>query len=756
MADETARVDGIGVEANSAHEGAPPPLASSTDFAANAKDLTALRDAVVNAAGVGAGLWFSYLFVLLYLAIAAGSVTHRDLLYESPVKLPFLNVDLPLIGFFVLGPLLFAIVHAYVLLHIGLLARKVRAFDTELRSQVAEDDTRARLRLQLPSNIFVQFLAGPMDVRTGTTGMLLKAIAWISLVIGPIALLVFFVLQFLPYHSESVSWWQRLLVCADLGLLWVLWSQVVRSEEGPWASAEAIKGGRFIAAGASALPLILAFTVATFPGEWIDAHLPNVRVIPVKTPSTYRSDVSPRELLAPPPPLYRWMSLHELLINGDVDLVARKPRSLWSNRLVLPGIDVIDRAKFDTEAKIAAVTETFSLRGRHLEGAVLIGARLRKVDFTAAQLKGTVLDDADIREAKFCDTVQIGQPGARSVSQIRCANIKDAILIGAKLHGALLPADLRGARLHEAQLQGMNLSGAQLQGAGLRNAQLQGTNLDKANLSSADLTNAQLYGASLDNTTLTGASLEDARLRGAWLGKTQLQSAELSYAWLDGAWLGGTDLRGADLGHTELRGALLVNVDLQGANLGRVGLEDAFLDSVSTWRANVNPEGKKENVAFIRNSRRDPSGSFATLKQQIEKQLLEGGRRKQALQRIEILNPDTPLKDENEMTKPWALLERSSLSIEVYENRAVAWLRKIGCESDGAPHVIRGLLRQLPERFDRLRTPSPQPAVLAACFLDEANCPGARGLSDEDKAKLREIRDRRPPAPSCPAPKPDQ
>ena len=35
---------------------------------------------------------------------AVGSVTHRDLLFESPVKLPFLNVDLPLVGFFVLGP----------------------------------------------------------------------------------------------------------------------------------------------------------------------------------------------------------------------------------------------------------------------------------------------------------------------------------------------------------------------------------------------------------------------------------------------------------------------------------------------------------------------------------------------------------------------------------------------------------------------------------------------------------------------------
>src|ERR1043166_3115317 len=148
------------------------------ELASKAKNLESLRAAVVDAAAVGAGLWFSYLFVLLYLLIAVGSVTHRNLLYESPVKLPFLNVDLPLTGFFVLGPLLFLIVHAYVLLHFALLAGKVGAFHAELEAQIGHEETRARLRRQLPSNIFVQFLAGPRDVRIGTMGFMLRLIAW--------------------------------------------------------------------------------------------------------------------------------------------------------------------------------------------------------------------------------------------------------------------------------------------------------------------------------------------------------------------------------------------------------------------------------------------------------------------------------------------------------------------------------------------------------------------------------------------------
>src|SRR3954466_13924114 len=126
-----------------------------TGFAAKAKDLQALRDAVVEASTVSGPLWLSYIFVSLYLAIAAGAVTHKDMFLENPVKLPFLNVELPLIAFFTLGPALFLIVHWYTLLHLAILAGKAGAFHAELEAQIRRDETRARLRRQLPSNIFV-------------------------------------------------------------------------------------------------------------------------------------------------------------------------------------------------------------------------------------------------------------------------------------------------------------------------------------------------------------------------------------------------------------------------------------------------------------------------------------------------------------------------------------------------------------------------------------------------------------------------
>ncbi len=375
-------------------------------IAAKADDLEAMRDAVVDAAAVSGGLWLSYLFVLFYLLIAVGGVTQRDLLFENPVKLPFLGVDLPLKGFFLFGPAIFLVVHLYVLLQFGLLANKVSAFHVALDKQLAtEPETCEKLRRQLPNNIFVQFLAGPKDIRRHRLGRLLALVAWISLVIGPIVLLVFFELQFLPYHSPSITWCQRFAVAIDLGLLWSIWPSVaLLGGIRPWRRSVRIAWWGLV----SFVPIVLVFGIATFPGEWLDTHL---RPIPYRDP------------------------VYVTLVAGEPDDITRKPASLWSNVLVLPGLDAIDHAKFDTEAKFAAVASTISLRGRDLRGAVLYEARLRKADLTGAELQG-----ADLRVAQ-----------------------------------------LKSASLRDAQLQGASLADANLQSAVLRGAQLQGASLDFAN-----------------------------------------------------------------------------------------------------------------------------------------------------------------------------------------------------------------------------------------------------------------------------------
>src|SRR5437879_3381604 len=144
MADGTSKIEAT---PDAARDGTPLPAPAAKtllspdppEFANKATDLSALWNVVVDAASVGAGLWFSYLFVLFYFGIAVGGVTHRDIFYETPAKLPFLNVDLPLVWFFMIGPALILVVHAYVLLHVAWLGIKIGKFETELNNQITDE-----------------------------------------------------------------------------------------------------------------------------------------------------------------------------------------------------------------------------------------------------------------------------------------------------------------------------------------------------------------------------------------------------------------------------------------------------------------------------------------------------------------------------------------------------------------------------------------------------------------------------------------
>src|SRR5262249_24737279 len=178
--------------------------------------------------------------------------------------------------------------------------------------------------------------------RKGVLGLMLGMVAYISLVVGPIGLLVLFELQFLPFHSVKITWWHRIAVILDITLLWLMWPSIstdrashdddvsstlpiipyggfspVRLEgwtgKKVWLAWRKLRHARIVAALASIAIFLFVVTPATFPGELMEEILP---------PSL--------------------KLLHKVLIAGDseVDPITRRPTSLWpnSNRIVLPGL----------------------------------------------------------------------------------------------------------------------------------------------------------------------------------------------------------------------------------------------------------------------------------------------------------------------------------------------------------------------------------------------------------------------------------
>src|SRR4051812_38971879 len=194
-------------------------------------DVEALEKSLNDSATRVSTIWVSFLIFALYLLTAATTVTHRQLFLAEPVKLPVLNIDLPLWGFFWLAPILFVVFHAYVLIQLILLARTAAAYDAAVAKLVEQDnlspEANASLRQRLANTLFAQILAGSPREREGWFGSLLKAMAWTTLVIAPILILLTFQFMFLPYHSHLATWTHRLLILLEFVVAFQLWPLVL-------------------------------------------------------------------------------------------------------------------------------------------------------------------------------------------------------------------------------------------------------------------------------------------------------------------------------------------------------------------------------------------------------------------------------------------------------------------------------------------------------------------------------------------------
>lgn len=506
-------------------------------------DVAALERSLNDSATRVSTIWVSFLIFSLYLLTAATTITHRQLFLAEPVKLPVLNIDLPLWGFFFLAPILFVILHAYVLMQVLLLARTAAAYNEAIEQLGLPPHETASLRQRLANTLFAQIFAGSPRERDGWLGGLLKAMAWITLAIAPILILLVFQFAFLPYHSHLATWTHRFLILVELAAAFVLWPLVLDArrdfewtkiwmqlkrtialpmrlfgpkdrghDERVWLRQQAIPLASCV------LFVLVSLSLATFPGE------PHVNLFNGQSLLSVQCN--------------RWIS-------GQFD------------RLNLSSIDVVDDEKL---AKIVRTTEekeqnayngerTQNFRGRNFQCASLADADLRRTDFNNANLSGANLDGAELQGAS-----------------LENARMDDASLTGTKLiEASLIRSDLRGS----------SLVGANLNRAWLAEAGFQG----------ADLSYASLMKARLGRSHFEAATLSNARLQAAWLADSQLQGADLESANLQGATLARADLQGSSLKKADLGGADLRGAQLQGVIFEESKLASANLDGVFLWRA---------------------------------------------------------------------------------------------------------------------------------------------------------------------------
>lgn len=432
-------------------------------------DLAKLEASVNSTSQRAVTQWLAYLSLWAYLFFTTLSITHRDLILLTPVKLPLIGVELGLREYFWAGPPLFWVFHLYLVRKITVLARDVAFYRAVMKRIVSSSAAREPLYRRLDA-FFLTRLLGYRE-----QGRLLRwldgAIALATVVLMPLALMIAFQVEYLAFHDVWATDWHRGWLLADVFLVvLLLWqfrrrwrfTMTLRSIVARLMSYIAIFGQ--IAMAILVLGGCIGFSlfVATFPDDRMDNFI---------LTTILRNQI------------FFWLEIPRNLAPSDTDFV--------------------------NDEKLDKVEWTIDLRNRDFRRANLKGADLRKarmsgIDLTGADLSGSNMNGADISESLLI-LANI------SHSQLKGINLRNSVL----LNSTILHSNLQGSNISESYIVGANLSSSQfqgadvsrsiLQGALIRNSQLQGVDLRQSDLSGADISNSQLQGADIRGADSDGS-----------------------------------------------------------------------------------------------------------------------------------------------------------------------------------------------------------------------------------------------------------
>lgn len=497
-----------------------------------------LLDAVNRSSDTAHTAWLIFLAIMTYFMIAVAGVTHRDLLLETPVALPMLQVQIQLAQFFQFAPIILVLFHLGVISQLVLLARKTLEFDHAIRLLEPSERRTHPLRLELHNFFFVQAIAGPD--RSRVMSGFLHGMAWLTLVVLPVLLILYIQVVFLPYHDLTITWSHRAALVFDVGLLVLIGVFLMRAEasffQAFWRTTLAHPISVMFTSLVLGLATLFSFLAATVPGEALDTVSQTLL-------GERRQEGAPRS--------QRYLggySLPFLGVRADGSLFG-----VFRRNLVVTDSDLV------ADKDVTPGEPSLNLRGRDLRYAVLDRSDLHQADLTGADLSHASLAGTDLRGAwmQCADLNQLLLSDDREAAictSARHANFSRARLGGAHMTGI----DLVGARLEEASLEGAELAYSLLIGANLASARLdradltggvqaQGANFLIGSLQGADLTGASLLFADFSSAAMQGAVLDHAHLEAAVLRDADLEAGSLRQAKLQGADLTGARIVGADL-----------------------------------------------------------------------------------------------------------------------------------------------------------------------------------------------------------------
>lgn len=508
------------------------------EFDERSKDLADLLSAINDSATAISVLYITFLLFLIYAGLVIASTTDDMLLKNTDVRLPLLNTDVPIIGFYVATPWLLTIFHIDLLLHFVILGRKIERLLALLGKKLSTHLNQQILGLFGPFHYLHLFAESSRSL----IAIILRGILCGILVALPLVVLLWAQGRFLPYHELTVTRAQQVAITIDVLALLSFW---------PLISHPVVRNSR--SSAKTRWWALYPFLFSVLGASWF------LFTVPI---------IDPLEV--------RWLSK----CGSDQGILDETCRWGFSKR----NLDLRDRIlvvnNLTPEQLNALKSEAAPERQRIID-SIIIGLDLRGRDLRHANFSNSVLPKADFR------------PNPDGV----ITNLEQTSFSGADLGNALV----ENANLQDSNLENSKLSHAKFAFSDMQNCKMQSADLSYADLHWANLTKSKMTGASLFETNLTGANLnsavldatkgENVRLDKAILSNAVLRNAIFTAASLSGAKLDGAELDGAefvlaDFSLATLKGATLKRVlitgsDFKGAHMQGVDLSYSTLDATS-------------------------------------------------------------------------------------------------------------------------------------------------------------------------------
>jgi uncharacterized protein YjbI with pentapeptide repeats len=478
---------------------------------------------VAEASKATQSLFTSMVFVCAYTWLTIASTTDSQLLNNAAPpssRLPILGIDIPLVRFYIVAPLLLLCLYVYFQLGLQRLWEEL----SELPAVFPDGRTLDKKAYPWLLNILVR--AHLPRLREGRSH-LAKWQTRISVMLAwglvPATILLAWG-RYLPAHDWYATSIHLALLAASAGAgvaFLRLASSTLRGSERrsfmwkrAWKDARALGFGVTVATAAA----LYVFSVGVIEGVYAKSVYDD-KMIHRLYSRYYRLDAR------------RWLPqvLDRLGMASSANLndanLSTKPAN-WS-----PGhpemLDAVKGADLEhRNLRHAMAYNAFAanayIQQSDLRWADFREADLRRADFRQADLRGVNFRFSNLSGADF-----------RRKANLTDARFKEAIAENSRFEEAIL----RNATLADSSFRGANFTKADLSGADLTNSKLdplpaaEATKVPKPTLlAGANLSRAKLINTNLAGADLTGASLRDADLTGADLDKAILKGADLTGA----------------------------------------------------------------------------------------------------------------------------------------------------------------------------------------------------------------------------------